>query len=92
MPTLISPGESIDGFTVGPRLHEGGNGYIFHATADAARDPALDDVQALTRVITRHGGHCGYVGRRSAAVPDGYWAEAFVIDFIGARAAERAAA
>jgi len=39
MPTLISPGETIDGFTVGPRLHEGGNGYIFHATADAARDP-----------------------------------------------------
>jgi len=39
MPTRIAPGETVDGFTVGPRLHEGGNGYIFRVTADAARDP-----------------------------------------------------
>lgn len=39
MPTLITTGEAIDGYTVGPRLHEGGNGYIFRASADPARDP-----------------------------------------------------
>lgn len=39
MPTLIAPGETIDGFTVGARLHEGGTGYIFHVQAEPARDP-----------------------------------------------------
>lgn len=39
MPTRIAPGETVDGFTVGPRLHEGGNGYIFRVRADAAHDP-----------------------------------------------------
>jgi len=39
MPTRIVPGETVDGFTVGPRLHEGGNGYIFRVTADGEHDP-----------------------------------------------------
>jgi nucleotide-binding universal stress UspA family protein len=39
VPTLISPGETIDGYTVGPRLHAGGTAYIFHVRADAAHDP-----------------------------------------------------
>lgn len=53
---------------------------------DAASDPALDAVPSLTRVITRYGGHCGYIGRRDAANPDGYWAERAVIDFIAGHA------
>jgi len=35
------PGDVVDGFTVGPRMHEGGNGYLFHVTAPADRDPGF---------------------------------------------------
>jgi uncharacterized protein len=49
-----------------------------------ARDPLLEDVTQLTRVITRHGGHCGYVGRPIGPDDDGYWAERQVIAFIAA--------
>lgn len=52
----------------------------------AARDPALQDVAQLTRIVTRHGGHCGFIGRATAD-DDGYWAERRVIDFIAAHAA-----
>jgi len=54
--------------------------------ADAARDPALGDIPWLTRVVTAHGGHCGFVGRASGD-DDGYWAERRVIDFVAAHAA-----
>ncbi|MBL8137912.1 MAG: alpha/beta fold hydrolase [Acidobacteria bacterium] len=53
---------------------------------DAARDPALGAIDGLTRIITRHGGHCGFVGTRTAG-EDGYWAERRVMDFVAARAA-----
>ena len=49
---------------------------------DAAADPALASMPRLTRVITRHGGHCGYVGRRAGDGDDGYWAERAAIDFV----------
>ena len=49
-----------------------------------ARDPLLEDVTQLTRVITSHGGHCGYVGRPIGRDDDGYWAERQVIAFIAA--------
>jgi predicted alpha/beta-fold hydrolase len=55
---------------------------------DAARDPVLDALPRLTRVVTPHGGHCGFIGRSSGA-DDGYWAEHRVMDFIAA--ADRAA-
>ena len=51
----------------------------------AARDVALDAVTALTRVVTTHGGHCGFVGRATAD-DDGYWAERRAIDFVAAHA------
>ena len=51
---------------------------------DAARDPALDSVPRLTRIITRYGGHCGFIGRPTGAGDDGYWAEGRVIEFIAA--------
>ncbi len=57
---------------------------------DAARDPALDAVPGLTRVVTRYGGHCGFIGRPAGPGDDGYWAETRVLDFIaGADAAAR---
>jgi uncharacterized protein len=49
---------------------------------EAARDPALGDVARLTRLVTRYGGHCGFIGRPKTAADDGYWAEAQVMDFI----------
>lgn len=54
---------------------------------DAARDPALDAVPGLTRIVTRHGGHCGFVGRPARPGDDGYWAERAVIDFVVGHAA-----
>ncbi len=50
MPTLITTGDTIDGYTVGARLHEGGNGYIFHATADPERDPGFPLVMKVPGV------------------------------------------
>jgi uncharacterized protein len=54
--------------------------------SDAARDPALGAIDALTRVVTRHGGHCGFVGPATRD-EDGYWAERRVMDFVAAHAA-----
>lgn len=51
----------------------------------AARDARLASAPRLTRLITRRGGHCGYLGRRQAT-GDGYWAEQRVIDFVAAHA------
>jgi predicted alpha/beta-fold hydrolase len=55
--------------------------------ADAARDASLGDIPHLTRVVTRYGGHCGYVGRPDGAADDGYWAEQQVVAFAAAHAA-----
>jgi uncharacterized protein len=55
---------------------------------NAARDTALDRLPRLTRVITAHGGHCGFIGRATGA-NDGYWAEHRVMDFIAAADAAR---
>lgn len=54
---------------------------------DAALDTALASLPHLTRIITRHGGHCGYVGRSTGPDDDGYWAERTVVDFVVGRAA-----
>ena len=51
--------------------------------ADTARDPALASVPGLTCVVTAHGGHCGFIGRRSTD-SDGYWAERQVVAFLAA--------
>lgn len=57
----------------------------------AAEDHALDEIAALTRVVTRFGGHCGYVGRRRTT-DDGYWAETTLVDFAARHAAAAPAA
>lgn len=54
---------------------------------DAALDPALAGVPNLTRVVTPHGGHCGFVARRREGPDDAYWAERAAIAFVTAHAA-----
>jgi predicted alpha/beta-fold hydrolase len=48
------------------------------------RDPAVTTNPAISVVITRHGGHCGFVERPSNGY-DGYWAEQAVVDFVEER-------
>jgi predicted alpha/beta-fold hydrolase len=43
-------------------------------------DPRIEANPYITTVITRHGGHCGFVARSTGA-DDGYWAEGRIIDF-----------
>jgi predicted alpha/beta-fold hydrolase len=50
-------------------------------------DPALGSNPAVTRVITRFGGHCGFLTDATSA-RDGYWAEDTVMAFIAARVSE----
>jgi uncharacterized protein len=47
------------------------------------RDPRVTGNPALTVLITRHGGHCGFVEAASGDY-DGYWAEQTVVDFVAA--------
>ena len=44
------------------------------------RDPALTANPNVTVVITKHGGHCGFVGRATKS-SDGYWAEEQIVRF-----------
>ncbi len=44
------------------------------------RRPEVTGNSHITTVITRHGGHCAFVGEASGH--DGYWAERQVVDFI----------
>jgi predicted alpha/beta-fold hydrolase len=43
---------------------------------DPFRDPRLTGNPHISLVVTRHGGHCGFV-----AADDGYWAEQQVVEF-----------
>lgn len=51
----------------------------------AAREAALGAIPLLTRIVTRHGGHCGFIARRRGAGDD-YWAERRVMEFVAAQA------
>jgi predicted alpha/beta-fold hydrolase len=44
------------------------------------RDPRVTGNPHITTVVTRHGGHCGFVAQ--AGDDDGYWAERLVVEFI----------
>jgi uncharacterized protein len=44
------------------------------------RDPAVTGNPHLEVLITRHGGHCGFVARPSNG-SDGYWAEERIVEF-----------
>jgi hypothetical protein len=49
--------------------------------AASFRDPALAANPHITLVVTRHGGHCGFLAERSDAGDDGYWAERQIVEF-----------
>lgn len=44
------------------------------------RDAKVTSNRNITTVITRHGGHCGFVGQASST-SDGYWAEEQIVAF-----------
>jgi len=48
------------------------------------RDPKLTGNPCIDLRMSAHGGHCGFVGPRTAA-DDGYWAEQQIVDFVVAR-------
>jgi predicted alpha/beta-fold hydrolase len=51
------------------------------------RDPAISGNPAVRVVVTRRGGHCGFVSRRERGRrADGYWAERAVVDFVAQHA------
>ncbi|MEO6235910.1 MAG: alpha/beta fold hydrolase [Vicinamibacterales bacterium] len=50
------------------------------------RDPAITANPHITVAITRHGGHCGFLGEASGPGDDGYWAEARIVEFATAHA------
>jgi predicted alpha/beta-fold hydrolase len=47
-------------------------------------DPKITGNRCIDLRISAHGGHCGFVGARSAQ-DDGYWAENEIVDFFAAR-------
>jgi predicted alpha/beta-fold hydrolase len=48
--------------------------------ADMFGAPALRGNRWITTLVTRHGGHCGFVSRPSPD-SDGYWAESLIVAF-----------
>jgi uncharacterized protein len=44
------------------------------------RDPRVTGNPNITLIVTRHGGHCGFVSEPQGA-DDGYWAERSIVDF-----------
>jgi len=53
---------------------------------DAFRDPRLTGNPNITVAVTKHGGHCGFLGDSAAPGDDGYWAERAIIEFAQAHA------
>jgi len=45
------------------------------------RDPAIRDNPNVTLLVTKHGGHCGFLGAPDGPDDDGYWAERTIIRF-----------
>ncbi len=45
--------------------------------------PAVTGNANIRLVVTPHGGHCGFVARRTNGGGDRYWAERAVLDFVG---------
>jgi predicted alpha/beta-fold hydrolase len=51
------------------------------------RDAVVTNNPFVTAVITRHGGHCAFLERRTQTY-DGYWAEREIVRFVAQRTAE----
>jgi len=45
------------------------------------RDPALTSNPCVTLVVTKHGGHCGFLADPHGRDDDGYWAEREIVRF-----------
>jgi uncharacterized protein len=52
--------------------------------AQPFHDPRLTANTHIDLRVSAHGGHCGFVGPRSA-IDDGYWAENQIVEFVSAR-------
>ena len=48
---------------------------------ESFRDPAIAANPNVTLVVTKHGGHCGFLSAPNGASDDGYWAERQIVDF-----------
>jgi predicted alpha/beta-fold hydrolase len=48
---------------------------------ESFRDPVLTGNPNVTVVVTRHGGHCGFLAAPNGTGDDGYWAERQIVDF-----------
>jgi predicted alpha/beta-fold hydrolase len=51
--------------------------------AESFRDPAIAANPFITLVVTRHGGHCGFLADSTGPDDDGYWAERQIVEFAG---------
>lgn len=45
------------------------------------RDAAIQNNPNVALVVTKHGGHCGFLGNRTGPDDDGYWAERQIVEF-----------
>jgi predicted alpha/beta-fold hydrolase len=52
--------------------------FVPHASF---KDPAIRGNPNVTLVVTKHGGHCGFLGDSSGPDDDGYWAERQIVEF-----------
>jgi predicted alpha/beta-fold hydrolase len=48
---------------------------------ESFRDPAIAGNPNVTLIVTKHGGHCGFLAERGGPDDDGYWAERQIVDF-----------
>jgi predicted alpha/beta-fold hydrolase len=52
------------------------------------REPPVSTNPRLTVVITRHGGHCGFIAPRDGDDDDEYWAEGRIVEFAAGHSGE----
>ena len=43
--------------------------------------PELRQNPFITTIVSRHGGHCGFIAARGSK-DDGYWAESTIVNFV----------
>ena len=48
---------------------------------ESFRDAAITGNPHVTLMITKHGGHCGFLAEPTSADDDGYWAERQIMEF-----------